>query len=128
MISIEAGISSSSVLLNISFVHSSSGILTTVVQSSSMLAIMCSLISLAASLALVRFHRAQTDVSASEAASHHYCESVFTHGLLQGDYLETWFHKTLGLQPLAVAYCLPWAFCTWSFIFVAISVVGLSFQ
>jgi len=73
---------------------------------------MLSMLSLAASGTLVRMHRGHEDYSASET----------------GDYLESHFHPRLGLQPLAIAYALPWGFCVWSFVFLSISILGLSLK
>jgi len=81
-------------------------------QVAGLIAILVSLVGLGTSFLLVRMHRGQPEASASEA----------------GDYLERYFHPSLGLQPLSLVYALPQASSVWSFTFLSTSILAFCLQ
>jgi hypothetical protein len=98
-------------------------------QSSNLISLIFSLIGLASSFLLLKLHRVQLEASASEAVSDkpnnkHRQVVLKTFDLLfQGDFLEKYFHNTLGLLPLSIIYALPQVSSVWSFVFLSISML-----
>jgi len=88
------------------------GIQKPVLQATSVVAIICSIISIGCSLLLIRSNQHHTEAHASEAV----------------DFLENAFQSKYGLQPLAIIFSLPWSCFLWAFTSVAASAVVLTFS